>query len=105
MTARPQLNIRRPCPVGLAQGGRRLGVPPIEIADHRNPRCLRRDQHELDRAGGERVRELSAARKPAAKNRRGAREEGMTVMRAAAVAGVLEGRTTLREINKVTCVE
>ena len=51
------------------------------------------------------IRELILARKSAAEIKRAAREEGMTFMREAAVMRVLEGKTTLREINKVTFVE
>src|SRR5437773_4660541 len=53
----------------------------------------------------DRIRELILHRKSAAEIKRAAREEGMTFMREAAVARVLEGKTTLREINKVTFVE
>ena len=53
----------------------------------------------------DRIRELILERKSAAEIKRAAREEGMTFMREAAVRRVLEGRTTLREINKVTFVE
>jgi type IV pilus assembly protein PilB len=53
----------------------------------------------------DRIRELILDRKSAAEIKRAAREEGMAFMRDAAVARVLEGRTTLREINKVTFVE
>src|SRR5262245_33506351 len=53
----------------------------------------------------DRIRELILERKSAAEIKRAAREEGMTFMREAAVARVLDGRTTLREINKVTFVE
>ncbi len=53
----------------------------------------------------DRIRELILDRKSAAEIKRAAREEGMTFMREAAVQRVLEGKTTLREINKVTFVE
>src|SRR6267142_1174012 len=53
----------------------------------------------------DRIRELILDRKSAAEIKRAAREEGMAFMRDAAVARVLEGRTTLREVNKVTFVE
>ncbi len=53
----------------------------------------------------DRIRELILDRKSAAEIKRAAREEGMTFMREAAVKRVLEGKTTLREINKVTFVE
>ncbi|HYS03985.1 MAG TPA: GspE/PulE family protein [Candidatus Dormibacteraeota bacterium] len=53
----------------------------------------------------DRIRELILDRKSAAEIKRAAREEGMTLMRESAVKRVLEGKTTLREINKVTFVE
>src|SRR5881296_3675938 len=53
----------------------------------------------------DRIRELILDRKSAAEIKRAAREEGMTFMRESAVKRVLEGKTTLREINKVTFVE
>ncbi len=53
----------------------------------------------------DRIRELILDRKSAAEIKRAAKEEGMTFMRESAVQRVLEGRTTLREINKVTFVE
>src|SRR2546422_4896206 len=53
----------------------------------------------------DRIRELILDRKSAAEIKRAAREEGMTFMRESAVQRVLEGKTTLREINKVTFVE
>jgi type IV pilus assembly protein PilB len=53
----------------------------------------------------DRIRELILDRKSAAEIKRAAREEGMTFMRESAVRRVLEGKTTLREINKVTFVE
>jgi type IV pilus assembly protein PilB len=53
----------------------------------------------------DRIRELILDRKSAAEIKRAARDEGMTFMRESAVARVLEGKTTLREINKVTFVE
>jgi type II secretory ATPase GspE/PulE/Tfp pilus assembly ATPase PilB-like protein len=53
----------------------------------------------------DRIRELILDRKSAAEIKRAAREEGMTFMRESAVNRVLEGKTTLREINKVTFVE
>jgi type IV pilus assembly protein PilB len=51
------------------------------------------------------IRELILGRRSAAEIKRAAREEGMSFMREAAVQSVLEGKTTLREINKVTFVE
>jgi len=53
----------------------------------------------------DRIRELILDRKSAAEIKRAAREEGMNFMRDAAVQRVLDGHTTLREINKVTFVE
>jgi type IV pilus assembly protein PilB len=53
----------------------------------------------------DRIRELILDRRSAAEIKRAAKEEGMTFMREAAVSRVLEGKTTLREINKVTFVE
>jgi type IV pilus assembly protein PilB len=53
----------------------------------------------------DRIRELILDRRSAAEIKRAAREEGMAFMRESAVARVLEGKTTLREINKVTFVE
>jgi type IV pilus assembly protein PilB len=53
----------------------------------------------------DRIRELILGRRSAAEIKRAAKEEGMTFMREAAVSRVLEGKTTLREINKVTFVE
>jgi type II secretory ATPase GspE/PulE/Tfp pilus assembly ATPase PilB-like protein len=53
----------------------------------------------------DRIRELILDRRSAAEIKRAAKEEGMSFMRESAVARVLEGKTTLREINKVTFVE
>ncbi len=53
----------------------------------------------------DRIRELILDRKSAAEIKRAAREEGMTFMRESAVKHALDGKTTLREINKVTFVE
>ncbi len=53
----------------------------------------------------DRIRELILDRKSAAEIKRAAREEGMVFMRESAVQQVMEGKTTLREINKVTFVE
>ena len=44
-------------------------------------------------------------RRPASEIKKAAREEGMQFLREAAVERVLEGKTTLREINKVTFVD
>jgi type IV pilus assembly protein PilB len=51
------------------------------------------------------VREMILARKSAAEIKRAARDEGMYFLRDSAVQKMLEGRTTLKEINKVTFVE
>jgi len=51
------------------------------------------------------IREMILAKRPASEIRKAAREEGMRFLRESAVERVLEGSTTLREINKVTFVE
>jgi type IV pilus assembly protein PilB len=53
----------------------------------------------------DRIRQLILDRRSAAEIKKTAREEGMAFMRDQAVMRVLEGLTTLREINKVTFVE
>ncbi len=53
----------------------------------------------------DRIRQLILDRRSAAEIKKAAREEGMVFMRDMAVQRVLEGLTTLREINKVTFVE
>ena len=53
----------------------------------------------------DRIRGLILERRPAADIKRAAKEEGMAFLRDAAVAKVLEGWTTIKEINKVTFVE
>ena len=53
----------------------------------------------------DRIREMILERRPNSEVRRAAREEGMRFLRESAVEAVLLGRTTLREINKVTFVE
>jgi len=53
----------------------------------------------------DRIREMILAKRPASEIRKAAREEGMRFLRESAVERVLEGSTTLREINKVTFVE
>jgi type IV pilus assembly protein PilB len=45
------------------------------------------------------------ARRPASDIKKAAHEEGMRFLRESAVEKVLDGLTTLREINKVTFVE
>src|SRR5215203_5211713 len=51
------------------------------------------------------IRELILARRPTSEIKKQAREEGMRFLRESAVEQVLKGKTTLREINKVTFVE
>src|SRR4026208_1050570 len=51
------------------------------------------------------IRELILARRPTSEIKKAARDEGMRFLRESAVEQVLIGRTTLREINKVTFVE
>ena len=53
----------------------------------------------------DRIRGLILDRRPAAEIKRAAKEEGMTFLRESALAKVVAGQTTLREINKVTFVE
>jgi type IV pilus assembly protein PilB len=48
---------------------------------------------------------LIIARRPGSEIRRAARAEGLRTLRESAVQKVLEGITTLREINRVTFVE
>ncbi|MEE2776177.1 MAG: GspE/PulE family protein [Acidobacteriota bacterium] len=51
------------------------------------------------------IRELILERRPASEIKRTAMEEGMTYLRESALQRVMEGVTTLREINKVTFVD
>ncbi|MEQ1910856.1 MAG: pilus assembly protein PilB, partial [Vicinamibacterales bacterium] len=53
----------------------------------------------------DRIRELILEKRPTSEIKKAAREEGMRFLRESAVERVLEGKTTLREINKVTFVE
>ena len=53
----------------------------------------------------DRIRDMILERRPTSEIKRAAREEGMTFLRQCAVGRVLDGMTTLREINKVTFVE
>jgi type IV pilus assembly protein PilB len=53
----------------------------------------------------DRIRGMILDRRPAAEIKRAAKEEGMTFLRESALFKVMEGQTTLREINKVTFVE
>ena len=51
------------------------------------------------------IREMILERKPTSEIKNAARDEGMRFLRESAVEQVLQGTTTLREINKVTFVE
>src|SRR6188768_240175 len=51
------------------------------------------------------IRELILAKRPTSEIKKAAREEGMWFLRESAVERVMEGTTTLREVNKVTFVE
>jgi type II secretory ATPase GspE/PulE/Tfp pilus assembly ATPase PilB-like protein len=51
------------------------------------------------------IREIILDKRPISEVKRAAREQGMRLLRESAVERVLEGLTTLREINKVTFVE
>jgi type IV pilus assembly protein PilB len=51
------------------------------------------------------IREMILARRPTSEIKKAARDEGMRFLRDSAVERVLDGLTTLREINKVTFVE
>jgi type II secretory ATPase GspE/PulE/Tfp pilus assembly ATPase PilB-like protein len=53
----------------------------------------------------DRIRGMILDRRPAAEIKRVAKEEGMTFLRESALKKVMEGTTTLREINKVTFVD
>ena len=53
----------------------------------------------------DKIRDMILERRPTSEIKRAAREEGMTFLRECAVGRVLDGVTTLREINKVTFVE
>jgi type II secretory ATPase GspE/PulE/Tfp pilus assembly ATPase PilB-like protein len=53
----------------------------------------------------DRIREMILDRKPTSEIKKAARDEGMRFLRECAVARVMEGVSTLREINKVTFVE
>jgi type IV pilus assembly protein PilB len=53
----------------------------------------------------DRIREMILERRPSSEIKKAAREEGMRFLRESAVEKVLNGTTTLREINKVTFVE
>ena len=51
------------------------------------------------------IRDRILERRPTSEIKRAARESGMTFLRTCAVSRVMEGITTLREINKVSFVE
>src|ERR1700687_3576155 len=51
------------------------------------------------------IREMILEKRPSSEIKKAAREEGMRFLRESAVERVMEGITTLREINKVTFVE
>ena len=51
------------------------------------------------------IREMILEKRPTSEIKKAAREEGMRFLRESAVERVMEGVTTLREINKVTFVE
>jgi type II secretory ATPase GspE/PulE/Tfp pilus assembly ATPase PilB-like protein len=51
------------------------------------------------------IREMILDKKPISEVKRAAREQGMRFLRESAVERVLDGLTTLREVNKVTFVE
>jgi type IV pilus assembly protein PilB len=53
----------------------------------------------------DRIREMILERRPTSEIKKTAREEGMQFLRESAVEKVVNGTTTLREINKVTFVE
>jgi type IV pilus assembly protein PilB len=53
----------------------------------------------------DRIRDMILERRPTSEIKKAARAEGMTFLRECAVGRVLDGTTTLREINKVTFVE
>jgi type IV pilus assembly protein PilB len=53
----------------------------------------------------DRIRDMILDRRPTSEIKRAARDDGMVFLRECAVGRVLDGVTTLREINKVTFVE
>ena len=53
----------------------------------------------------DRIRSMILDRRPASEIKKAAKDEGMTFLRESAIQKVMEGKTTLREINKVTFVE
>jgi type II secretory ATPase GspE/PulE/Tfp pilus assembly ATPase PilB-like protein len=95
---------------------REFGVDPATIGDH--PLYEGRGCLECDGTGfhgrmaiaelldlSDRIRGLILERRPASEIKKAAKEEGMMFLRDAALAKVLEGWTTLKEINKVTFVD
>ncbi|MGE4056654.1 MAG: GspE/PulE family protein [Vicinamibacterales bacterium] len=53
----------------------------------------------------DRIREMILDKRPTSEIKKAARDEGMRFLRESAVERVIDGQTTLREINKVTFVE
>jgi Type II secretory pathway, ATPase PulE/Tfp pilus assembly pathway, ATPase PilB len=53
----------------------------------------------------DRIRGMILDRRPASEIKNAAKEEGMMFLRESALKKVIEGKTTLREINKVTFVD
>jgi len=53
----------------------------------------------------DRIRTMILDRRPASEIKKAAHDEGMTFLRESAILKVIQGQTTLREINKVTFVE
>jgi type IV pilus assembly protein PilB len=53
----------------------------------------------------DRIREMILEKRPTSEIKKAARDEGMRFLRESAVERVMDGTTTLREINKVTFVE
>jgi type IV pilus assembly protein PilB len=51
------------------------------------------------------IREIILEKRPISEVKRAAKEQGMRLLRESAVERVVEGLTTLKEINKVTFVE
>ena len=53
----------------------------------------------------DRIREMILEKRPGAEIKKQAKEEGMTFLRESAIQKVLEGKTTIREVNKVTFID
>jgi type II secretory ATPase GspE/PulE/Tfp pilus assembly ATPase PilB-like protein len=53
----------------------------------------------------DRIRELILEKRPTSEIKKAARDEGMRFLRESAIEQVMNGKTTLREVNKVTFVE